>query len=188
MKSNAKTPVELATLGGGCFWCTEAVFSQIKGVMKVISGYSGGASENPTYQQVSTGRSGHVEVIQISFDPKIISYREILDIFFSTHDPTTLNRQGNDVGTQYRSVIFYHSKHQKDTAERMIMELDKSGEFSAPIVTAVEPFTSFYPAEEYHKDYFVRNPNQGYSRFIIAPKLVKLRKNFLEKLKIATES
>ncbi len=181
-KRNEKHEFGIATLGGGCFWCTEAVFSQVKGVVKVESGYSGGQVENPTYQQVSSGRTGHAEVAQIFFDPKVIGFREILDIFFSTHDPTTLNRQGNDIGTQYRSVIFYHNQQQKDIAGQIIAELNKSRVFDAPIVTTIEPFSAFYPAEEYHKDYFKRHPNEGYSRFVIAPKLVKLRKGFLEKL------
>lgn len=181
-KENKKHEFSIATLGGGCFWCTEAVFSQVRGIVKVESGYSGGQLKNPTYQQVSSGRTRHAEVVQITFDPEIISFREILDIFFSTHDPTTLNRQGNDIGTQYRSVIFYHNEQQKDTANQIIAELNKSRVFNAPIVTTIEPFSAFYPAEEYHKDYFRRHPNEGYSRFIIAPKLVKLRKGFLEKL------
>lgn len=181
-KSKKMTTLSTATLGGGCFWCTEAVFNRIKGVMKVESGYSGGTVENPTYQQVSTGRTGHVEVIQITFDPTVITFREILEIFLATHDPTTLNRQGNDVGTQYRSVIFYHDQEQRNVADKMIKELGRSKTYKAPIVTTVEPFTTFYPAEDYHRDYFKRNPNEGYSRFVIAPKLVKLEKGFLDKL------
>ncbi|MFX0167891.1 MAG: peptide-methionine (S)-S-oxide reductase MsrA [Candidatus Hodarchaeota archaeon] len=172
-----------ATLGGGCFWCTEAVFLRLKGVSKVESGYSGGTSENPTYKEVSTGRTGHVEVIQITFDSDVITFRELLEVFFATHDPTTLNRQGNDVGTQYRSVIFYHNQHQKDVAEQYIQELEKSKVFGKPIVTTIEPFTAFYEAEEYHQNFFARNPNQLYSRAVIPPKLLKLKKDFTDKLK-----
>jgi peptide-methionine (S)-S-oxide reductase len=186
-KIRTSSALSTATLGGGCFWCTEAVFSRLKGVVKVESGYSGGNIENPTYQQVSTGRTGHVEVIQITFDPTIISFQEIVEIFFATHDPTTLNRQGNDVGTQYRSVIFYHNPEQRKVAEQVIKELDQSKTYKVPIVTTVEPFTTFYPAEDYHKDYFKRNPNQGYSRFVIAPKLVKLKKGFLDKFREYSE-
>ncbi len=186
-KSKKMTALSTATLGGGCFWCTEAVFNRINGVLKVESGYSGGTVENPTYQQVSTGRTGHVEVIQITFDPTVITFREILEIFFATHDPTTLNRQGNDFGTQYRSVIFYHDQEQRNVADEMIKELDRSKTYKAPIVTTVEPFTTFYPAEDYHKDYFKRNPNEGYSQFVIAPKLVKLEKGFLDKLQEYSE-
>jgi peptide-methionine (S)-S-oxide reductase len=173
----------LATLGGGCFWCTEAVFLALKGVSKVESGYSGGTVENPTYQQVSTGRTGHAEVIQITFDPKTIGFRELLEVFFATHDPTTLNRQGNDVGTQYRSVIFYHNPHQKEGAEEYIRELEESKVFGKPIVTTVEPFSAFYKAEEYHQNFFARNPNQPYSKAVIPPKLLKLKKSFIDKLK-----
>ena len=172
-----------ATFGGGCFWCTEAVFLRLKGVKKVESGYSGGRAETATYDQVSTGRTGHVEVIQITYDPAQIEFRELLDIFFATHDPTTLNRQGNDVGTQYRSVVFYHDEEQKAIAEAFIQELNESGKYSKPIVTAVEPFTAFYKAEEYHQNFYARNPNQAYVRAIIPPKLSKLEKGFAEKLK-----
>jgi peptide-methionine (S)-S-oxide reductase len=180
--STEEDSTELATLGGGCFWCTEAVFSQLKGVKKVESGYSGGKIENPTYKQVTSGKTGHVEVVQVTFNPTIITYREILEIFFETHDPTTLNRQGNDVGTQYRSVIFYHNQKQKEVAEKLIAELEQAQVYGKPIVTQVEPFSSFYISEEYHRDYFLRNPQQAYSRYIIAPKLAKLRYKFLEKI------
>lgn len=186
---NAKTKMNhskdfvLATLGGGCFWCTEAVFLRLKGVQKVESGYSGGTADTATYDQVSTGQTGHVEVIQITYDPTIISFRELLDIFFATHDPTTLNRQGNDIGTQYRSVIFYHDEEQKETAEVFIEELNKSNKFSQPIVTAIEPFTAFYKAEQYHQNFFARNPNQVYTRVVIPPKLSKLEKQFADKLR-----
>lgn len=174
--------MELVTFGSGCFWCTEAVFQQLKGVETVVSGYSGGHVENPSYEQVTTGRTGHAEVCQIQFDPGQISFEDILEVFFSTHDPTTLNRQGNDVGTQYRSAIFYHSEEQKETAERVKAELDKSGTWKNPIVTEVVPFEKFYSAEDYHQNYFRNNPNQGYCRMVIAPKLDKFEKVF--KLKI----
>ena len=183
-KPAAAKRVEVATLAGGCFWCTEAVFSQLKGVEKVESGYSGGELENPTYQQVSTGRTGHAETVQITYDPDVISYKEILEIFFSTHDPTTLNRQGPDVGTQYRSVIFYHDDEQKTTAEQVIKELTEEKIFDAPIVTQLEPFKIFYDAEDYHKDFFKRHPEQAYCSAIIAPKLAKLREHYMNKLKL----
>jgi peptide-methionine (S)-S-oxide reductase len=175
--------IEIATLGGGCFWCTEAVFLEIKGVVEVVPGYSGGYVKNPTYQQVTTGRTGHAEVIQVKFNPEIISYREILEIFFTMHDPTTLNRQGADVGTQYRSVIFYHSEEQRKVAEGFIKELNETNIFNLPIVTRLEPFKEFYEAEDYHKNYYERNREQGYSRFMIAPKLEKVEKKFKERIK-----
>lgn len=174
--------MELATLGSGCFWCTEAVFQQLKGVQSVVSGYSGGQVENPTYEQVTTGRTGHAEVCQIQFDPEQISYEDMLEVFFSTHDPTTLNRQGNDVGTQYRSVIFYHNEEQKKSAERVKKELDESGTWKNPIVTEIIPFDKFYKAEDYHQNYYRNNPNQGYCRLVIAPKLKKFEKVFKLKL------
>jgi peptide-methionine (S)-S-oxide reductase len=174
---------EVATLGGGCFWCSEAVFSELKGVERVEPGYSGGSVPNPTYEQVCSGTTGHAEVVQITFDPKVISFREIIDVFFATHDPTTLNRQGSDVGTQYRSVIFYHSEEQKATAEKVIEELTEAKTWDAPIVTQIVPFKAFYQAEDYHKDYFKRHPEQAYCQVIIAPKVAKLRKLFLPKLK-----
>ena len=174
--------MEIITFGSGCFWCTEAVFQQLKGVETVVSGYSGGHVENPSYEQVTTGRTGHAEVCQIQFDPGQISFEDILEVFFSTHDPTTLNRQGNDVGTQYRSAIFYHSEEQRETAERVKAELDKSGTWKNPIVTEIVPFEKFYQAEGYHQNYFRNNPNQGYCRMVIAPKLDKFEKVF--KLKI----
>jgi len=176
--------MEVATLAGGCFWCSEAVFTQVRGVETVEPGYAGGKIENPTYEQVSTGRTGYAETVQITFDPAIISYREILEIFFSIHDPTTLNRQGPDVGTQYRSVIFYHDDKQKATAEQLIKELTEQGIFDAPIVTQLEPFKAFYLAESYHKNYFKRHPEQAYCSLIIAPKLAKLREHYLSKLKL----
>jgi peptide-methionine (S)-S-oxide reductase len=180
VKSKAK---EVATLASGCFWCTEAVFSIVKGVEKVELGYSGGAVPNPTYEQVSTGTTGHAEAVQVTFDPTVISFKEILEIFFATHDPTTLNRQGPDVGTQYRSVIFYHNEEQKATAENLIAELNEEGIWDAPIVTQVVPFKAFYVAETYHKDYYKQHPNQPYCQQVITPKLAKLQQRFLGKLK-----
>lgn len=174
---------ELATLGGGCFWCTEAVFLEIEGVEKVVPGYSGGHVKNPTYKQIVTGTTGHAEVIQVTFDPEIIPYREVLEIFFTMHDPTQLNRQGADVGTQYRSVVFYHSEEQRKTAEAFISEMKETNIFNLPIVTKLEPLEEFYEAEDYHKNYYQRNKNQGYSRFVIAPKLDKVEKKFKERLK-----
>ena len=168
--------LEVATLGGGCFWCTEAVFGEIKGVRKVEPGYSGGNLENPTYEQISTGSTGHAEVVQITFQADIISFREILEVFFAMHDPTTLNRQGADVGTQYRSVVFYHSNAQKAATQKLIEELDNAKAYSTPIVTQVEPFKAFFKAEDYHKDYFKRHPEKSYCRLVIAPKISKLRK------------
>ena len=174
---------EKATLGGGCFWCTEAVFQEIEGVIEVVSGYSGGHVENPTYQQITTGRTGHAEVIQVTFDPDVVSYREILEIFFTMHDPTSLNRQDADVGPQYRSVIFYHNEEQKRIAEEFIQEMNETNIFNLPIVTQLEPLKEFYEAEDYHKDYYKRNKNQPYSKYVIAPKLEKVEKKLKEKLK-----
>lgn len=184
LKTAASRRMEVATLAGGCFWCTEAVFSQLKGIQRVEPGYSGGKLENPTYEQVSTGRTGHTETVQITFDPDVISYKEILEIFFSTHDPTTLNRQGPDVGTQYRSVIFYHDDEQEAIAEQVIKELTEEKAFDAPIVTQVESFKAFYAAEDYHKDYFKRHPEQTYCNLVITPKIAKLRELYLSKLKL----
>lgn len=169
--------LEVATLGGGCFWCTEAVFSEINGVVTVESGYSGGELPNPTYEKVSTGTTGYAEVVQITFDRGIVSFRDILEVFFATHDPTTLNRQGDDVGTQYRSVIFYHTSEQKAITRKLIEELDNARMCDAPIVTQVEPFKAFFKAENYHKDYFKRNPEKPYCKLVIAPKIAKLRKS-----------
>ncbi len=177
-------PREVATLAGGCFWCLEAAFDQLRGVEEVQSGYTGGTVPNPTYEQVCTGRTGHAEAVQIAFDPEVIGYRELLEVFFAIHDPTTLNRQGADVGTQYRSAIFYHTPVQRQEAERMIAELNAGGIWGAPIVTEVVPCGAFYPAEEYHRDYFRRNPDQGYCQIVIAPKLAKLRQRYREKLKV----
>lgn len=174
---------EVATFGGGCFWCAEAVFNMVKGVESVESGYSGGSIPNPSYEQVSSGSTGYAEVVQLTFDSSVISFREILEIFFTTHDPTTLNRQGPDVGTQYRSVIFYHDDEQKAVAESIIAELNKEGIWDKPIVTRLEPFIAFYKAEEYHKDYFKRHQNDPYCRTIITPKIIKLQQRFITKLK-----
>jgi peptide-methionine (S)-S-oxide reductase len=175
--------METVTLGGGCFWCLEAAFDQLQGVVDVVSGYSGGLLPNPTYKQVCTGNTGHAEVVQITFDPQAISLQDILCVFFTIHDPTTLNRQGADVGPQYRSVIFYHSSQQQATAEQMIAELNSAHVFGKPIVTQVVPFEMFYPAEDYHQEYFANNPNQGYCRVVIAPKVAKFREKYLTKLK-----
>jgi peptide-methionine (S)-S-oxide reductase len=174
---------EVATLGGGCFWCLEAVFEQLQGVVKVVSGYSGGRRANPTYEQVCSGATGHAEVVQVAFDPSVLSYADLLDVFFATHDPTTLNRQGGDVGIQYRSVIFYHSPAQKEIAERRIAELNAAGIWDQPIVTQVVPFEAFYPAESYHQEYYRRNPGQMYCAAVISPKVAKFRKQFAAKLK-----
>ena len=181
---NENKNLEIATLAGGCFWCTEAAFSIINGVERIEPGYTGGVVDNPTYEEVSTGTTGHAEAAQIFFDSKIISYKEILEIFFTMHDPTTLNRQGADIGTQYRSVIFYHSEQQKTTAEQLMKELESEGVYDKPIVTKLEPFTVFYPAEEYHKDYFKKHPKQPYCQVVIAPKIAKLQKTYLSKLKL----
>jgi len=183
-RTNSPKRIEVTTLGGGCFWCTEAVFSQLKGVEEIEPGYSGGNVENPSYEQVSTGKTGQAEVAQITFDPAVISFKEILQIFFSTHDPTSLNRQGADIGTQYRSVIFYHDDEQKAIAEQVIKELSDEGAFDAPIVTQVEPLKAFYKAEDYHREYYERHPEQPYCRVVIAPKIAKFRQLYLNKLKL----
>lgn len=184
-ESNLKTNrTEVTTLGGGCFWCTEAVFQMIRGVEKVEPGYAGGSLPNPSYEQVSTGTTGHAEVAQITFNPEVISFREILEIFFGTHDPTQLNRQGADVGTQYRSVILYRNEEQKAMAEQVIREFEDDKVYDKPIVTKVEPLKAFYPAEEYHKDYFKKHPKQAYCQVVIAPKIAKLQKTYLSKLKL----
>jgi peptide-methionine (S)-S-oxide reductase len=175
---------EVATFGGGCFWCVEAIFERVKGVESVESGYSGGFVKNPTYKQVTTGKTGHAEVVQIRFDPAVIGFTELLEIFFKTHDPTTLNRQGADVGTQYRSVVFYHNEAQRQQAEKVILELERAHIWKDPIVTRVEPFTAFYSAEEYHQEYFENNPNQGYCRVVIQPKVEKFEKTFQDLLKV----
>lgn len=174
---------DTATFGEGCFWCTEAFFQRLDGVLEVISGYGGGFVENPTYEQVCDKNTGHVELARIVFDPKKISYDELLEVFWKTHDPTTPDQQGNDIGPQYRSVVYYHNALQKEKAEKYKALLDKSGAWDAPIVTTIEPFKNFYPAENYHQNYYNDNPNQGYCRFVIRPKLEKFEKVFKDKLK-----
>ncbi len=174
---------EHATLAGGCFWCTEAVFSELSGVEQVLPGYSGGTVANPTYEQVCTGRTGHAEAVDVTFDPRAISYRDLLMIFFTTHDPTTVNRQGNDVGTQYRSAVFYRDPAQKAEAEAVVRELEATGAWQRRIVTEIVPFATFYPAEEYHRDYFRRNPEKGYCQVVIAPKVAKLRHQYADRLR-----
>ena len=176
--------LEKATLGGGCFWCTEAVYLQLNGVVDVKPGYSGGHVKNPTYNAVCTGNTGHAEVVQITFDPEIVSFSEVLEVFFVTHDPTSLNRQGNDVGTQYRSAIFYHSEKQKQTAREIINELEKEKAYDKPIVTDVTAFDTFYVAEDYHINYFARNKNQPYCQYVVAPKVEKFKKVFKDKMKM----
>jgi peptide-methionine (S)-S-oxide reductase len=174
---------ETATLGGGCFWCTEAVFTELRGVAKVESGYSGGKIANPGYQDVCSGRTGHAETIQVTFDPMEISYKDILHIFFTTHDPTTPNRQGADVGTQYRSVVFYHNDEQRKIAEEVIKEVNAEKVWKRPIVTELAPFKAFYKAEDYHQRYFEKNPDAPYCQVVIEPKIAKLRQHYWEKLK-----
>ncbi len=175
--------LQKATFGSGCFWCTEAIFERLNGVVDVESGYSGGKVDNPTYEEVCSGTTGHAEVTQLTFDPSIISFDELLEVFWKTHDPTTLNRQGNDVGTQYRSVIFYHNEEQKNLSEKYKEELNKSGAWEKPIVTEISAYTNFYSAENYHQDYYENNPNQGYCTFVIAPKVEKFEKVFKDKVK-----
>ncbi len=174
---------EVATLGGGCFWCLEAVYDQLKGVVSVESGYSGGKTTNPTYREVCSGSTGHAEVVRITFDPAVISFAEILEVFFAIHDPTTLNRQGNDIGSQYRSVIFYHSPAQRAIAEKTIAEITAAKIWDKPIVTEIVPFQRFYIAEDYHQEYFENNPGQPYCQVVVAPKVAKFRQKFLQKLK-----
>lgn len=175
--------MEVATLAGGCFWCLEAVYDQLQGVTDVVSGYAGGQVENPSYQQVCGGMTGHAEVVQVTFDNTAITFGQLLDVFFTIHDPTTLNRQGNDIGTQYRSAIFYHSPEQKAAAEQKIADLTQQKLWPSPIVTEVAAFEKFYPAEDYHQEYFARNPNQGYCQFVVAPKVAKFRKVYMQQLK-----
>ncbi len=174
---------EVATLAGGCFWCLEAVYDQLKGVEDVVSGYSGGHVPNPTYEQVCGKATGHAEVVQVTYDPDVITFRDLLDVFFTIHDPTTPNRQGNDVGPQYRSAIFTHTPEQQAIAEEKIAELEAEGVWGAAIVTEVTPLEAFYPAEDYHQEYFARNPEQGYCMFVVAPKVAKFRKMHFERLK-----
>lgn len=180
-KKSAKK--EVATLAGGCFWCLEAVYLELKGVDKVASGYSGGKVANPTYKQVTTGTTGHAEVVQLTFDPQVITYKELLEVFFTIHDPTSLNQQGADIGTQYRSAIFYHSPEQQATAEKVIAELTAAQIWKNKIVTEVTKFEAFYKAEDYHQNYYALNPDQAYCRMVIEPKVIKFRKQFLPKLK-----
>lgn len=175
---------EMATLAGGCFWCLEAAYEQVRGVKAVVSGYTGGQTPRPTYDQVCGGHTGHAEAVQITFDPTVVSYREILHIFFGIHDPTTLNRQGPDTGTQYRSAIFFQDTTQKETAQSVIVELSKQGLWTRPVVTGVTPLTAFYSAEKYHQEYYRRNPDAMYCQAIISPKLAKFRQHYAEKLKV----
>ena len=180
---NLSPSKEIATLGGGCFWCLEPLFKDLTGVEEVVVGYSGGTVPNPSYEQVCAGKTGHAEVVQIFFDPTVISFRELLEVFFNMHDPTTPNRQGRDVGPQYRSVIFYHSQEQRESAGRVIEELNASGTWKAPIVTEVVPFKEFYKAEAYHQNYFAKNPRQAYCQVVIAPKVEKFQKQYSPRLK-----
>jgi peptide-methionine (S)-S-oxide reductase len=180
---NGGRRLETATLGGGCFWCLEAVFERLEGVEKVVSGYTGGRLPDPTYEQVCSGLTGHAEVIQVSFDPSVLPYRELLQIFFAFHDPTTLDRQGNDVGTQYRSAIYHHSPEQERTAREVIEQLERDGTWDDPIVTEVTPLDRFYPAEEYHQQYFQRNPTRMYCQAVVAPKVAKLRREYAGRLR-----
>ncbi len=181
--SAAQGGIETAVFAGGCFWCTEAVFSELKGVVHVLPGYSGGSVANPTYEQVCTGRTGHAESVEITFDPGVVSYRDLLRIFFTTHDPTTLNRQGNDVGTQYRSAVFYRDASQKRVAEEVVEEITSAKIWRKKIVTEITPLTAFYPAEEYHRDYFRRNPEKSYCQIVIAPKVAKFRQKYADRLR-----
>lgn len=175
---------EVATLAGGCFWCLEAVFQELEGVQQVESGYTGGTLAHPTYEDVCSGETGHAEAVQVTFDPGVIGYRDILEVFFAIHDPTALNRQGADVGTQYRSAVFYHSEEQRSEVERMIAALEADGVYDSPIVTQVAPLDEFYSAEDYHRDYYRRNPGRGYCQLVITPKLAKFRARYREKLKV----
>jgi peptide-methionine (S)-S-oxide reductase len=181
--SKTSESLQVATLGGGCFWCIEAVYSELKGVVKAESGYAGGSVPNPSYEDVCTDETGHAEVVQITFDPAVISYREILQVFFSVHDPTTLNRQGADAGTQYRSVIFYHNEGQKKIAEEVMKEIEKTKIWDKPIVTQLAPLEKFYKAEAYHQNYFKNNPGQSYCQIVIEPKVTKFRKQYFDKLR-----
>lgn len=184
MKNEQKT-LEVATLAGGCFWCLEAVYAELSGVEKVVSGYAGGHVKNPTYREVCNGATGHAEVVQVTFDPAVISYRDLLRVFFTIHDPTTLNRQGADVGTQYRSAIYYHDAAQQQAANEVMAEIAQQHIWPNPLVTEVAPLADFYPAEAYHHDYFARNPQQPYCQVVIAPKVAKFRKQYFQRLKRA---
>ncbi len=179
---------EVATLGGGCFWCTEAVFTELNGVLEVVPGYSGGALPGPSYEQVCTGTTGHAEVVQVTFDPTVLSYHDLLTVFFTVHDPTTKDRQGNDVGPQYRSVVFYRDAAQRATAEQVVRELQAEHLYRKPFVTEIVPFRAFYPAEEYHRNYFARNPERAYCQLVVAPKVAKFRSKFSARLKPAGAS
>jgi peptide-methionine (S)-S-oxide reductase len=181
--SDKQNPLEVATLGGGCFWCLEAVYVELRGVEKVVSGYAGGHVKNPTYREVCSGSTGHAEVVQVTFDPAVISYRDILRVFFTIHDPTTLNRQGADVGSQYRSIILYHDDRQKQTAIEVMNEIAAQRIWPNPLVTELAPLNAFHPAEEYHQNYFARNPMQPYCQVVIAPKVAKFRKHYFQQLK-----
>jgi peptide-methionine (S)-S-oxide reductase len=182
--TNSTMKIEIATLGNGCFWCTEAIFKQLNGIIKVTSGYSGGKTENPDYKSVCSGTTDHAECLQIEFDSNVISYEDLLNVFWKTHDPTSLNKQGGDVGTQYRSIIFYHNDLQKEIAEKYIQQLDASGSYAKPIVTVIEPMQIFYPAENYHQDYFALNGNSNpYCQVVVRPKIEKFKKEFAGKLK-----
>lgn len=183
VNTSAMDNLQQATFGSGCFWCAEAIFQQLEGVVKVESGFSGGHTKNPTYKEVCTGNTGHAEVVQITYDPSVISYDELLQVFWKTHDPTTLNRQGNDVGTQYRSVIFYHNEEQHELAEAYKKKLNDAGIWDDPIVTQIVPYETFYKAEDYHQDYYFNNTDQGYCRVVITPKVEKFKKVFADKLK-----
>jgi peptide-methionine (S)-S-oxide reductase len=179
----ASPQTQLATLGGGCFWCLEAIYADLKGVSSVVSGYAGGTLPNPSYKLVCTGTTGHAEVVQVTYDPQVLSYADLLRIFFTIHDPTTLNRQGADVGTQYRSVIFYHDQEQKQAAQEVMAEIETEKIWSHPIVTQLLPFEAFYPAEDYHQEYFIHNQSQPYCQVVIAPKVAKFRKHYQDRLK-----
>ena len=181
--TNTETKTAIATLGGGCFWCLDAVYRELRGVHDVVSGYAGGRVPNPTYREVCSGRTGHAEVVQVHFDPTVLSYQDLLRLFFTFHDPTTLNRQGGDVGTQYRSAIFYHDETQRADAEAVMREFAESNVWRAPLVTELVPLTKFYAAEDYHQDYFRKNPEQPYCQAVVAPKVGKLRKHFYEQLR-----
>lgn len=181
--ANQGARTEIATLAGGCFWCLEAVFDDLQGVQDVVSGYAGGQTVEPTYEQVCSGTTGHAEVVQVTFDPSSLSYQDVLEVFFAIHDPTTLNRQGADVGTQYRSAIFYHSPEQKAVAEQVIADLERQRLWDNPVVTEVVPIQRFYPAEEYHQEYYARNPYQGYCQMVVGPKVAKFRQKFVHRLK-----
>ncbi|RAK00664.1 peptide-methionine (S)-S-oxide reductase MsrA [Aliidiomarina maris] len=182
-ETTSQVPLQHATLGGGCFWCIESAFKQVEGIIDAESGYAGGHVDNPTYQQVCNGNTGHAEVVRLAFDPALISYREILEIFFALHDPTQLNRQGNDIGPQYRSVIFFHDENQQAQAQTIIAQMTQEQTWPAPVVTAVEPLSSYFSAEDYHRDYYQNNPQQPYCAMVVGPKLAKFKQTFAKRLK-----